>query len=185
MENTQPINQEQESKLNNMVGLVVLVLSVIMAFGKIKDDNIVQNIQQSKIQAVDTWNEYQAKKLKMHLAENNVLLLKALPASDHTASAIERLEKEVARYTREAVELKDAAQKHERKSEELSIRDDQLDLAEALLSIAIALAGITAITRQRWMLFTSAGFGTGGFIFTVAGFAGWDLHPDAVIRLLT
>lgn len=84
MENTTQLNQAQETSLNNMVGLVVLLLSVIMAFGKIKDDNIVQNIQQSKIQAVDTWNEYQAKKLKLHLAENNAQLLKALPASDRT-----------------------------------------------------------------------------------------------------
>lgn len=83
------------------------------------------------------------------------------------------------------MELKEAAQKHERKADELGIKDDQLDLAEALLSIAIALAGITAITRQRWMLLTSTAFGAGGFIFTAAGFAGWDLHPDFVIRFLT
>ncbi|SFN57387.1 protein of unknown function [Formivibrio citricus] len=184
MENT-PANEQQETRLNNMVGLVVLLLSVVMAFGKIKDDNIVQSIQQSKIQAVDTWNEYQAKKLKLHLAENNILLLKSLPQTGHTRGSIATLEKEVARYTKEAAGLQEAARGHERKAEELNIRDDQLDLAEALLSIAIALAGITAITRQRWMLLTSAGTGTCGLAFTVAAFAGWDWHPEVLIRFLT
>jgi len=39
-----------------------------MAISKIKDDNIVQSMQVAKADAVDTWGEYQATKIKHHLS---------------------------------------------------------------------------------------------------------------------
>lgn len=174
-----------ENRLNKFVGLTVLVLSVVMALGKIKDDNIVQAMQVTKAQVVDTWNEYQAKKIKLHMTEQSITFLKLLPDNKQTPSTISKLEQEVQRYTLEAKNLKQSAEEFDKQYDKLGFRDDQFDLADAMLSIAIALSGVVALTLQRWLLFTAWTFGAGGIIFTLSGFAGWTLHPDAIIRFLT
>ena len=60
---------EAKNRLNNLVAISVAIISVFMAVTKVKDDNIVQAMLQAKSDAVDTWNEYQSKKLKHHMAE--------------------------------------------------------------------------------------------------------------------
>lgn len=72
---------ETKNRLNNYIALAVAVISVFLAVTKVKDDNIVQAMLQAKSDAVDTWNEYQSKKLKQHLAElgfNQVQALQVL-----------------------------------------------------------------------------------------------------------
>ncbi len=58
-----------KNRLNNWVAVSVAILSAFMAVTKVKDDNIVQAMLQAKSDAVDTWNEYQSKRIKQHLAE--------------------------------------------------------------------------------------------------------------------
>jgi hypothetical protein len=171
--------------LNKLVGMTILVLSVIMSIGKIKDDNIVQAMQADKAQSVDVWDEYQAKKLKWHLAEQNLLLLQSLPDQTRTSASAARLQQDIARYGSEAARLKADAERVEQDYGRLGFKDDQFDLADALLSVAITLAGVVALTSQRWLLLTAWGFACCGMLFTLAGFTQWSLHPDAIIRFLT
>jgi hypothetical protein len=65
------------------------------------------------------------------------------------------------------------------------VRDDQFDMSEACLSVGIALFGVTALTQRRWLLIVALVFASFGFAFGVAGFAGWNLHPDWLARLLS
>ena len=53
------------------------------------------------------------------------------------------------------------------------------------MSVAIALAGVTALTRKRWLLGLALLFAGFGGVLGVAGFLGWSLHPDALARLLS
>src|SRR4051812_21904029 len=55
--------------MGDWIGITVALLSAFMAVTKVKDDNLVQAMMQSKSDAVDTWSEYQAKKIKRHLVE--------------------------------------------------------------------------------------------------------------------
>ena len=56
-------------RLNTWVAVCVALLATFMAVTKVKDDNIVQAMLQAKSDAVDTWSEYQAKRIKQHLLE--------------------------------------------------------------------------------------------------------------------
>src|SRR6266487_5317596 len=56
-------------RLNNLVAISVALLAAFMAVTKVKDDNIVQAMLQAKSDAVDTWGEYQAKRIKHHVVE--------------------------------------------------------------------------------------------------------------------
>jgi Domain of unknown function (DUF4337) len=71
MDNPSELLSEPESKdrLNNWIAVSVAVLAAFMAIAKVKDDNIVQAMQQAKSDAVDTWSEYQSKRIKHHLLE--------------------------------------------------------------------------------------------------------------------
>src|SRR5499427_3226899 len=71
MENAMEKSSETESKerLNNWVAICVALLAAFMAVAKVKDDNIVQAMLQAKSDAVDTWSEYQSKRIKHHLLE--------------------------------------------------------------------------------------------------------------------
>ena len=64
------ISAEAKNKaLNRNVAVTVVVLSVFLGLAKIKDDNLVQAMQQAKADAVDTWGEYQAAKTKRHITQ--------------------------------------------------------------------------------------------------------------------
>ena len=52
------------------------------------------------------------------------------------------------------------------------------------MSVAIALLGVTALTRKRWLLGVAAVFLAVGVLFGVAGFLNWNLHADALTSWL-
>src|SRR5262249_17835223 len=62
-------NGGRDGGLNARVAIAVALLATFMGITKVKDDNIVQAMLQAKSDAVDTWNEFQAKSTKQHLAE--------------------------------------------------------------------------------------------------------------------
>ena len=73
-----PAPETAKERLNSLVAITLAVLASLMGITKVKDDNIVQAMQLAKVNAVDTWGEYQAKKMKHHLAEASVSQLTAL-----------------------------------------------------------------------------------------------------------
>jgi hypothetical protein len=52
------------------------------------------------------------------------------------------------------------------------------------MSVAIALLGVTALTRKRWLLGVAAVFMGIGVLFGMAGFLNWNLHVDALMSWL-
>src|SRR5438093_13265926 len=71
METPKEINVESKTsgRLNSLVAVSVALLAAFMAITKVKDDNIVQAMLQAKSDAMDTWSEYQSKRIKHHLVE--------------------------------------------------------------------------------------------------------------------
>jgi hypothetical protein len=53
------------------------------------------------------------------------------------------------------------------------------------MSVAIALFGVTALTRKRWLLIVGILFAGTGEILGLAGFLGWSLHSDWLASLLS
>src|SRR5213079_49830 len=60
---------KSRDQFNNWIAVSVAILAAFMAVTKVKDDNIVQAMLQAKSDAVDTWSEYQSKRIKQHLSE--------------------------------------------------------------------------------------------------------------------
>ena len=67
-----------DKRLNNLVAVTVVLLTVFMAITKTKDNNIYQAMQKAKADAVDAWAEYQFARVKLHVDENGLNQLRLL-----------------------------------------------------------------------------------------------------------
>ena len=181
----------RNARLNAMVAVTVAVLATFMGICKVKDDNIVQGMQQAQADKLDAWSYYQARNIRQDIATATVeqLRLGRLGRSGAEAAAYDA---SIARYeeiakSQEAKKsaLKADAEKAQKTYDALNFRDDQFDLSDAALAIAIALLAVTALTHL-WWLFWLALLPTGfGLVMGIAGLTGLPIHPDALVRLLT
>ena len=64
------------ARLNICVALSVALLATFMGICKIKDDNIVQAMQQAQADKLDHWAYYQARGLRQEVAETTALQLR-------------------------------------------------------------------------------------------------------------
>lgn len=185
--------EKRDGGLNSLVAALVAVTATLMAVGNIKDGNIVQAMTQAQARAVDTWSFYQAKSTKQHIAENSGEAIRLRVETEEGLSsavrarleaAASRYEKESKRYAAEKDDLRAKAEGFEKEYEKLNVRDDQFDMAEACLTVSIAMYGISALTRKRWLFLFGLGLTLTGLAFTISGFAGFSLHPDWLAKFL-
>jgi hypothetical protein len=169
-------------KLNRMVATTVVALSVIMAVGKIKDDNIVQAMQADQAAKIDLWGEYQSTRIKAHDQQIAATLLRRLPNSDAEAAEADR---EAKRYATETKDIKAKAQDASDDYDKQGRRDDQFDLSDGFLSIALAVAAIAALVESLSLLGIAWAAAAFGLLFLIAGFAELPIHPDALVAFLS
>jgi len=118
--------------------------------------------------AADQWAYYQAKAIKLELAQTQA------EATTDTVRAAE-WQARITKYTQEKDEIRAkaealdaAAEKSNHQAEHALHPHERLALAMTLIQIAISAASITALTRRRWL------FGLAG-VSAVAGLVVWVL----------
>jgi hypothetical protein len=182
---------ETKNRLNTWVAITVAIISVFMAVAKVKDDNIVQAMLQSKSDAVDSWNEYQSKKLKHHMAELGLSQVQALQLLAPGRGVVELAAQQkqyrdaIQRYQVEENALMTKAKAFEKAYDDMNYRDDQFDLSDAALSICLGMLAVTSLTNKRKLLYLSWLFAGFGLVMGVAGLFGLHIHPDSLAKLLS
>jgi len=176
-------------RLNDLVAVTVVILTVFMAISKVKDDNINQAMQKAKSESVDAWAEYQAARIKLHVDENGLSTLRLLETTgqiDKTLAAKQAAEYEsdIKKYIARSAETMAKAKALEAEYERLNFRDDQFDMSDAFLSIGIALAAVAALVEAFWLLCVAWGSGSFGLFVGGAGFLGFNLRPEWIASLL-
>ena len=181
-------------RLNSLIAVMVAVTATFMALCNVKDGNVVQAMEQDQANAVDAWSLYQAKGTKLNLAEATLdqLTLERELRTELSAESRAHLDRKIAEYAAkvktyeaEKTEIMAKAKGFKDDYDSLNVHDDQFDLGEALMSVAIALFGITALVRKRLLLGFGIAFAGLGIIFGFAGFLRLALHPDFLTRLLS
>jgi hypothetical protein len=179
------------SRLNPAVAVTVALLVTFTGICKVKDDNIVQAMQQAQADKLDHWAFYQARNLREEVAKAALVQLR-VQAADRPPERRAEYDKAVAQY--ETLATEQAAKKEELRTQaladqenydKLNFRDDQFDLSDAAVAIAISLLAIASLTQIWWLYGLSllpAGFGV---VMGLAGLAGWNLHPSVVSSLLS
>lgn len=184
------VEAEGNSKqLNRLVAVTVVILSVFMAVSKVKDDNIVQAMAKAKQESVDAWAEYQAARIKLHVDENSLStlrLLETMGTFDKALAAKQAAEYEadMKKYEARSKETRAKAEGLEAEYDRLNFRDDQFDMSDAFMAIAIAVAAVAALTEMYALLVISWISGATGMAFGIAGFVGWGLRPEFLAKFL-
>jgi len=188
-----PAGEPGGANLNGMIAVSVAVIATFIALCNVKGGNITQAMQQAQANSVDAWAYFQAKGTKLNIAESarDGLVTQREISSSLTPEARTLVDKKIADYEakirlyeQEKGEIKRSAEGYQAEYERLNVRDDQFDMAEALTSVAIALLGITALTRRRRLLYVGWAFAAFGLVLGISGFAGLNLHPAFLARLL-
>jgi ABC-type multidrug transport system fused ATPase/permease subunit len=177
------VEQATKSKINSRVALFVAITATFMALCNVKDGNIVQAMSQAQAHSISAWSYFEAKSTKQSIAQGNLELLKMQPSANNEA-AIKEYEGKIQRYEKEKNEIKAQAEGYEKEYNDINLFDDQFDMTDALLTIAIAMFGITSLTQKKWLLRFSAGVAITGIILGLAAFMHISLHSELVSKIL-
>ncbi|MFI5187094.1 MAG: DUF4337 domain-containing protein [Chitinophagales bacterium] len=177
------IEEAGKSRINSRVALFVAVSATFMALCNVKDGNIVQAMSQAQAHAIDSWSYFQAKSTKQSIAENSLELLK-IQKSSVNDSVIKKYQDEIARYDKEKTEIKTQAEGYTKEYDDINLFDDQFDMTEALLTISIAMFGITSLTQKKWLLYFATAVALLGIILGLTAFMKISLHSDFVSKIL-
>jgi ribosomal protein S13 len=181
----------RSASLNRRVAVTVALLATFMGVCKIKDDNIVQAMQQAQADKIDHWSYYQARNVREEIASSQATQLKLAamgrPAQEQVAyaEAIKKYEALAADQKTKKEQVRAQAERDQVTYDASNYRDDQFDLSDALLAIAISLLAITTLTGQRWLYMAAMVPTLIGVFFGVAGLAGLPFHPAWVMGLLS
>jgi Domain of unknown function (DUF4337) len=177
-------------RLNAVVAITVAILATFLGICKVKDDNIVQSMQQAQVDKLDYWAYYQARNIRADVAAATATQLELAKLSAPPAqagaydTAIESYRTKAADQLKKRDELRVLAETAQKNYTDLNKRDDQFDLSDALLAIAIALLAVTALTHL-WPLFVVAMLPTvAGVVMGMAGLMNLAIHPNMLFKLL-
>jgi hypothetical protein len=180
-----------KGRLNSLVAITVALLATFLGVCKVKDDNIVQAMQQAQADKIDNYSWYQARNIREEIAKATVAQLTAQAAAappearavfQEQIKAYQALEKDQA--TKKLQQQADA-DKADKTYNDLNVHDDQFDLSDVMLALAISMLAMTALTQKRWLYFLALVPTFFGVLMGLAGLLGWNLHPDALTRLLS
>ncbi|HEY0147595.1 MAG TPA: DUF4337 domain-containing protein [Allosphingosinicella sp.] len=179
-------------RFRNRAALLIAMLAAVLAIGELGGGNATDDMIGSNIKASDTWAFYQAKNVRQNLYKlaaeelETDLAAGALPA-DQRASAETRLKDyraTIERYDSEPdadapndplkgegkKQLSARAKAHEAAFEEASARDNNFDLAEVALQLALVLGSVAILALNRWVLAIAVTLGAIGAVLTLNGF---------------
>jgi len=125
-----------------------------------------------KTEASDQWNFYQAKSNKQNLAELGATLTSGDQSAKYAAE-VERYKKEKDEIKTQAEKLEAAGKEAERKSEESMHVHHRWAQSMTLIQIAIALAAITILTRNKGLMY--AAYGAAAVAITLGVLAGMHI----------
>src|SRR6266699_6799321 len=165
--------------LNTLVAISVALLATFMGICKVKDDNIVQAMQQAQADKIDNYAWYQARNIREEVAKATVAQLTAQaaaapPQAKPVFDAQIKTYEAIAQDQAEKKKIQQAdADKADQTYNELNYHDDQFDLSDAMLALAISLLAVTALTQKRWLFILAMLPTLFGVVMGLAGLLGW------------
>jgi len=190
---TDSVDRERAAvmRLGTLVAITVALLATFLGICKVKDDNIVQAMQQAQADKLDHWSFYQARNIREDVAKAALTQLTlAEPGASEANRAKYReaeasYERLVVDQTQKKEELRQQAEQDQRTYDALNYRDDQFDLSDTLVALAISLLALTALTHKKWLYWLAMVPTSLGVVMGLAGLLGWHLHSAFLASLLS
>jgi hypothetical protein len=188
----QRAENEAAESFRNRAALLIAILAAVLAVGGLGGGNATDDMVANNIKSSDSWAFYQAKNVRQTLYEvaaddlQEQLATGALTPAGR-AAAEQRLAKykaTIARYDDEPdpkapgdpqkgegkKQLKARAQAYDDAYDVASAQDNNFDLAEVALQLALVLGSVAILATNRWILMLSLGLGIAGSLLTLNGF---------------
>ncbi|HEX8256222.1 MAG TPA: DUF4337 domain-containing protein [Allosphingosinicella sp.] len=174
----------------NRAALLIAFLAAMLAIGGLGGGNATDDLLVNNIRANDAWAFYQAKTIRQTLftiaADDIDASLAAAPPEARAAAAkrVADYRATIARYDSEPdpaapgdplrgegkKELRARALAFEEARDRASAQDNNFDLAEVALQLALVLGSVAILAVNRWILGLSVGLGLIGSVLTANGF---------------
>jgi hypothetical protein len=186
-----PPQDPRVARLTSWVAITVALLATFLGICKVKDDNIVQAMQQAQADKLDHWAFYQARNIREEVARSTQTQLTLAAASAPPAQqaaykeAIDKYAALATDQSQKKAQLQAQADQDQQTYDTLNYRDDQFDLSDAMSAIAISLLAVTALTHKEWLYWLALVPTIGGIVMGLAGLLGWHLHPQTFTQLLS
>src|SRR2546421_1487304 len=74
-DDSEAARNQLRARLNSRVAVTVALLATFLGVCKVKDDNIVQAMQQAQADKLDHWNFYQARNIRQEVAQGTLTQL--------------------------------------------------------------------------------------------------------------
>ena len=186
--------EKRKSRLNSYVAITVALLATFMGICHVKDDNIVQAMQQAQADKIDNYSWYQARNVREDIGRTTAMHLRAEEAAapPQAKAAFERAIADCTNLAQEQKEKKLQQQADAKRADAmynaLNVHDDQFDLSDALAALAVSLLAVTALTQKRWLFGIAMVPTLLGVFYGIAGLMelnGPLFHPDAIMKLLS
>jgi hypothetical protein len=182
--------EHSKSRLNTWVAVTVAILATFMGLCKVKDDNIVQQMQQDQAKSVDTWAWYQAKKTRIVAAQGTIdqLELAAISAPAVSKAGYEKkigdYKKYIDKEQKDLKDVQDKAKGYDDDYDRWNFHDDQFDLSDAMLAMSIALLAVTSLTQKKWLFVLAMVPTFVGVLMGLSGLFGWHIHSNLAAKWL-
>jgi hypothetical protein len=185
-------DNEAADKFRNRAALLIAVLAAVLAIGGLGGGNATDDMVANNIKASDSWAFYQAKNVRQTMYEiaaddlDQQLATGALTPQGRAAAGkrLDKYRQTVTRYDSEPdpkapndplqgdgkKQIKARAQSYEAAFAIASAQDNNFDLAEVALQLALVLGSVAILATNRWILALSAGLGLIGSLLTLNGF---------------
>src|SRR5436309_7949462 len=86
------------ARLNTWVAISVALLATFMGICKVKDDNIVQAMQQAQADKIDHWSFYQARNIRQEIAQAELTQLSVSRPALVTSGRASAVDSAISRY---------------------------------------------------------------------------------------
>jgi hypothetical protein len=168
---TEQIEKGGESNLRS-VSLIISVLAVLVAMVTVMGHRTHTEAVLMQARASDTWNEYQAKKIRQQQIAVATDLLSLQPAANQAAvtKKLGEYSKHVEKWNDDLKENQERAKEFEAEVTTAEHKAARFDLGEALLQIAVVLSSITLLTRQRRFVIFGCVLGAAGIVIAGSAF---------------
>lgn len=160
------VEEGGEAHLND-VALAICVLAALVAIVTVIGHRTHTEAVLMQARASDTWNEYQAKKIRQSQYAIATDMLSLQPNSDGEAVAkkLEDYKKHNEKWNDDLKEEQKQAGEFEAEVKKAEHQAGRYDLGEALLQIAVVLSSIALLTRQRAFFFGGLTLGIAGALW--------------------
>jgi hypothetical protein len=171
----QELKERQEEaardKGSRGVALQMSTLAVLVAISTLLGHRAANEAVLAQARASDTWNEYQAKRVRQSdtLLISDLLAVLPLQDSAKAGTLIARYGKHSAKWNAEVQQESAQAHELEREVRRAERREDRYDLGEALLEIGLVITSISLLTRRIVYAWLGGGFGIAGIASAALG----------------